>query len=157
MQMKKEWKITIKVLQMSGKLMALGCWFPPKFPNSGPLLSTAVTRKAADHIFVLMVNNSWPGAVLRVSHLGIQRRAGRHQVLESLVLGSRGGQHQRRLQVAVHRVQTSPGRHQQVSRRHVAVLDAHVQRGLLAAVPVLLVRRPALGCRTGQDRGLSRY
>ena len=35
--MKKEWKIILKVLQMSGKLMALGCLFPPKFPNSGTL------------------------------------------------------------------------------------------------------------------------
>ena len=36
-RVKKEWKITLKVLKMSGKLMALGCWFPPKFPNSGTL------------------------------------------------------------------------------------------------------------------------
>ena len=35
--MKKEWKITLKVLKMSGKLMALGCWFQPKFPISGTL------------------------------------------------------------------------------------------------------------------------
>ena len=28
---------TLKVLKMSGKLMAIGCWFPPKFPNSGTL------------------------------------------------------------------------------------------------------------------------
>ena len=35
--MEKEWKITLKVLKMSGKLMAVGCWFPPKFPNSGTL------------------------------------------------------------------------------------------------------------------------
>ena len=36
-RVKKEWKITLKVLTMSGKLMAVGCWFPPKFPNSGTL------------------------------------------------------------------------------------------------------------------------
>ena len=36
-RVKKEWKITLKVLKMSGKLMALGCWFPPKFLNSGTL------------------------------------------------------------------------------------------------------------------------
>ena len=36
-RVKKEWKITLKVLKMSGKLMAVGCWFPPKFPNSGTL------------------------------------------------------------------------------------------------------------------------
>ena len=38
-RVKKEWKITLKVLKMSGKLMAAGCWFPPKFPNSGTLCS----------------------------------------------------------------------------------------------------------------------
>ena len=36
-RVKKEWKITLKVLKMSGKLMAVGCWFPLKFPNSGTL------------------------------------------------------------------------------------------------------------------------
>ena len=36
-RVKKEWKIVPSKLKMSGKLMAIGCWFPPKFANSGTL------------------------------------------------------------------------------------------------------------------------
>ena len=41
-RVKKEWKISLKVLKISGKSMAVGCWFPPKFPNSGTLLCRGV-------------------------------------------------------------------------------------------------------------------
>ena len=29
---------TLKVIKMSEKLMAIGYWFPPKFPNAGTLV-----------------------------------------------------------------------------------------------------------------------
>ena len=36
-RVKKKWKIVPSKLKKSGKLMAIGCWFPHKFLNSGTL------------------------------------------------------------------------------------------------------------------------
>ena len=52
-RVKKEWKITLKVLKMSGKLMAPGCWFPPKFPNSGTLVGCSFCLGYAMNIFMI--------------------------------------------------------------------------------------------------------
>ena len=64
-RVKKEWKITLKVLKMSGKLMAVGFLFPPKSPNSETLLRRFHVRGVGMNYLAVYCNVKYEFIIFR--------------------------------------------------------------------------------------------
>ena len=80
--MKKEWKITLKVLKMSGKLMALGCCFHPnsQFWDTGLRDNDITSREVLEHtkcftkIQLDVFERKWAGFSPATQGWGSERR-----------------------------------------------------------------------------------